>query len=162
MRGRKEIALRREEKSFLIKFALLFSIPYVLIHFLPLGFLTEFVAFAESKLVSFTGASAAAQGSTLLVDGKIFEIIPDCSGLVMIILFAALLYSTKLSAGKRARGMLLFIPLLFVFNLLRLFLTLMVGVAWGVDAFNAAHVVLWFVDSAVVLLAWAAASEIKI
>ncbi|MDO8303834.1 MAG: hypothetical protein Q7T18_11385, partial [Sedimentisphaerales bacterium] len=45
---------------------------------------------------------------------------------------------------------------------LRLFATFLVGAQLGLGAMNAAHVILWFVDSALVFLLWSVAAEIDL
>ncbi|MCX6767450.1 MAG: exosortase/archaeosortase family protein [Candidatus Micrarchaeota archaeon] len=152
--------LARHEWVFFLKFAALFAIPYFFIHFVDLGPLTASIAGAESVFLSAAGTPARAVGSTVLAAGREFEIVADCTGLVMIIMLAALLWSTPVRRERRWLFLAAGAPFLFVFNLLRLFFTLWVGAALGGLAGEAVHVALWFVDAAVVIALWAKAAEV--
>ena len=152
--------MREKEKRFLTRFLAAFFIPYLLVHFLPLAPVNQAVASTQNALFEATGFETELDGTLLTVRGGFethYRIITDCSGLVMVILFAALLYATKPSW----RALLLYSPLLLAFNLLRLYVTLYAGVQYP-SLFDATHAALWFVDSAVVLLAWSHATKVNL
>ncbi|OIO25415.1 hypothetical protein COX85_02745 [Candidatus Micrarchaeota archaeon CG_4_10_14_0_2_um_filter_55_9] len=152
--------MHKKEKRFLVRFLPAFFIPYLLIHLLPLAPLNQAVAVTQNAFFEATGFETELDGTLLTVRGGVeahYRIITDCSGLVMVILFAALLYATKPSW----RALLLYSPLLIVFNLFRLYVTLYAGVQFP-SLFNATHMALWFVDSAVVLLAWSHATKVNL
>lgn len=156
--------LSREQKFFLTRFPFYFLIPYALLLFLKLAFLTDSVASLEKIFLNAAGFNATAAGSILVVNNAVFEIIPDCTGLVMVFLFLALFYATPRASFVRKRGLpavACYCIALFAFNLLRLFATLAIGASWGEGALNAAHAALWFVDAGVVLAAWMHATRIK-
>lgn len=146
-------SLSTKERRFLALFIISFVVLYALIRILPLQFLTVFIANAEASILSSAGHAAVAQGTALFVGNQAFEIVVDCSGLVMIILFFSLLYSTgvKISWQK----LLKYFAFFFVFNLIRLAFTLAVSADYGNAALDIVHPVLWFVDSGVVFAAWA-------
>lgn len=144
-----EWSMRDPGLVFIAKFALFFSIPYVLIHLMDLGTLAGFVAGFEGWAL---GGQVA--GSTILLAGMPYEIIADCTGLVMISMLAALLVAQRGETDKKLAAFALFAPVLFGFNLLRLWATISIGAANGPEAMEAAHLGFWMVDAGAVLLAW--------
>jgi len=148
--------------AFLLSFLALFFVPFALIHFLPLGFASEAVASVEETMLKAAGYATQRDGAFLSIGGKSdFEIVTDCTGLVMVILFFALLYSTPSKADK-PRALLIYAPVLLSFNLARLFATLVAHYHFGPAVFEGVHVALWFVDSAVVLWCWSRATGAKL
>ena len=141
------------EKRFLARFFVIFFSLFAAIHFVDLSFLSRAVAQVEFHLLSLAGVHAVLQGELLVAGSTPFLFVVDCTGLVMVVLFAALLHSNELESRRRVRALLLYSPLLLAFNLVRLFATLIVG-AFAPPLFWAVHALLWFVDSGVVLLAW--------
>ena len=156
------LGLARHEWVFLAKFAAFFSVPYALLHVLDLRLLTQPIASFESAFFNAAGVPSSAAASIIFAAGREFEIIPDCTGLVMVILLFALLWSTPIEEKRRRPFFAAGSIFLLAFNLARLFFTLWAGVAWGNAALEAVHVALWFVDSAVVLAVWAVAAEPRI
>jgi exosortase/archaeosortase family protein len=147
-------------KSFLVRFLPAFFIPYLLIHFIPLEPLNSAVASTQNAFFDAAGFETELDGSLLVIRGATearYRIITDCSGLVMVFLFAALLYASKPSW----KALLIYSPLLLAFNLLRLFITLFAGVQHP-PLFEATHAFFWFVDSGVVLLAWSHATGVRL
>lgn len=160
---RLKTGLSKEQKQFLWRFPPLFVIPYAVMRFIPLDFLTRPIAFLESFALNAFGFQTQVFGSTILSQKTVFTIIPDCSGLVMVILFLALYYSTKTRRysikENEPAALAPYVLFLLAFNLLRLFVTLAVGLSYGGNALDKTHMALWFVDSAVVMLAWAHAQK---
>ncbi|MGB9577084.1 MAG: archaeosortase/exosortase family protein [Candidatus Norongarragalinales archaeon] len=146
----------------MLRFAFLFFVPFALVHFVDFQPLNYAVAWIEAFLLAALGYSVSLTGTTLSVDGESFKIIVDCTGLVLVILFFALLYATPLKEEKREKALLWGAPFLFAFNLLRLLFALTVGAVLGRTALEAVHLVLWFADSGVALFLWAQAAEIKL
>lgn len=152
-RGIFSFSLSAKERRFLALFLISFVVLYALIHILPLQFLDVFVANAEASILSSAGHAAVTQGTTLFVGKAAFEIVVDCSGLVMMIMFFSLLYSTGVKITWQK--LLKYFAFFFVFNLIRLAFTLAVSADYGNAALDVVHPVLWFVDSGVVFAAWA-------
>ena len=143
----------REEKRFLKYFAASFVFFYAILKILPLQPLNLLVAFIQEKMLFYAGYAVFRVGTTLLVDGAAFEIVLECSGLLLMALFFSLLYATRTKISKpRLLGYFAFF---FIFNLFRLAFTLGVGATYGQGALDVVHPALWFVDSAVVFAAWA-------
>ncbi len=167
----------REQIDFLKKFPLFFFIPYFAIRLFDWTFLTSAIAAFESSALAALGYANERFGSIILAanasgGSEAFDLVVDCSGAVMIIMFLALYYATGDFAGKKngkgktlktskPRSPWIYLPLLFVFNLARILVTLAVGLSFGAFALQATHFVLWFVDSAVVVACWAHAKHIK-
>lgn len=136
---------------FLLKFSLLFGLPYLALNIIPLKPLLETIAFLEALMLNQTGIAAQASGVIVSTSTQVFQIVPSCSGFVMIILSFALLYSTPVN--KPFRYLIVFSPALFAFNLLRLYAVLAVGTSWP-QLMEPLHCYLWFVDAGLVLFLW--------
>ena len=145
--------LSKEEKHFLFYFVLTFAFLFALIKILPLDSLNFFVAEIQEKILSLAGYEVAREGTLLLVGSAAFEIVIDCSGLVMLIMFASLLYSTNTRLSWKK--IVFYSAFLFVFNLARLAFTLAVGANLGNQTLDIVHPALWFVDSGLVFGVWA-------
>ncbi len=156
----------REQREFLKKFPFYFFVPYFGIRLFDWSALTGAVAAFESAALATLGYANERMGSVILAPGagggSAFDLVVDCSGVIMIIMFLALYYSAEIPSEKKRgpRPPWPYVPLLFAFNLLRLLATLAVGISFGAAALQAAHFVLWFVDSAVVIACWAHAKRI--
>ena len=140
-------------KRFLAKFLGIFFALFIILHLLDVTAISNFLAGAEAAALNSAGFHAAAQGHTLHAGNTEFLFVTDCTGLVMVILFAALLYSTNVPEDERRRALLVYAPLLLAFNFARLFFTIAAG-TMAPHLLDAIHAALWFVDSGVVLYAW--------
>ncbi len=147
-----EFKLAEQEKTFILKFLISFAVLFAAVLALPLAPLLEWIAQTEAGWLSSAGIDAFAEGPVVHANGAEFEIVNECSSLVMVALLAALLFA----GGKKSdwRALAIGAPLLFAFNLLRLFATMAVGAAWGAAATDSVHYLLWLVDSALVLGIW--------
>ncbi len=145
--------LREHEKSFLAKFFILFSALYAILFFVDLPPLNSAVAGIETAILRASGVPVSLDGTTLQYGGYSARIVNECSGLVMVALLAALLFSSDIPEKRRWRAMAIFSPLLLLFNVARLYATLYVFFSIH-PFFEMTHVFLWFVDSAVVLACW--------
>lgn len=158
-----------EQREFLKKFPLYFFVPYIGMRFVDWSALTQAIAAFESVALASLGYANERIGSMIIAStanggGGAFDLIVDCSGVIMIIMFLALYYSTEIPSkrGRKPRSPWVYLPLLFVFNLFRLLVTLVVGVSMGSGALQATHFALWWVDSGVVLAAWAHAKNVEL
>lgn len=146
---------RRSPLFFLLKFFALFAVLFTALYFAPLSFLTSFIASIESIFLNFFGLPVMQVGSLIVFNDFVFQIVNECTGLVMLSMLAALLYATPTMSSKdKYFGLGLFAVPLLLFNLLRLFLTLFVGLSFGQSALDATHFILWIVDALVVFLVW--------
>lgn len=135
---------------------------------LNLTALTTPLAQTESTLLASAGipntltTNTAGTPSTLSTSFAEFEIVTECTGLVLVLMLAALLIATpaELCPPKRKLAYFaVFAPFLIAFNALRLFLTLYLGTLWPAW-FDGIHAFFWLVDSAVVFAVWVKASKI--
>lgn len=138
--------------GFALRFAFFFGLPYALLHVVPLGFLLDAIAAVESALLHFFGVESVRFGAFLSSNAAWFQIVPDCSGLVMVILLGGLLWSTPVRHPLRFFAR--FTPLLFVWNFVRLFAVLYAGGVWGQVVQDWLHIGLWMVDAGLVLALW--------
>jgi archaeosortase B (VPXXXP-CTERM-specific) len=74
-----------------------------------------------SLLLDMAGASPVRSGATLSLAGGGMQIVSECSGVYVAILFAAAVLAFPTTWAARARGLALGLPLLFLVNVLRLF-----------------------------------------
>ena len=141
--------------KFIAKFLPLYFIPFFLIsRVIPLGFLTDLIASTESFFLSSAGVANTLRASFIFTTAINYEIVAECTGLSMVILLFALLYSAELDNKKRVKTMLFFTPILLFFNLLRLFAVLWLGAKLGQQGLDYAHPAFWFVDAAIVFAIW--------
>ncbi|MDP2717150.1 MAG: exosortase/archaeosortase family protein [Candidatus Micrarchaeota archaeon] len=138
--------------GFLLRMAAFFGVPYLLLHIVPLDPLLDAIAAIESALLKAAGVASTQFGAVLSSNAAWFQIVPDCSGLVMVFLLAGLLWSTPVKRPKRV--FIVFAPLLLAWNLVRLFLVLYAGGVLGQTVQDVLHVGLWFVDAGIVLGIW--------
>lgn len=146
-------SLRRDEKTFLARFFLIFFALYSLLYLLDWSAVSAFLASLETMLLNRLGVGAFASGSDIFMGSRVVRIVSECSGFVMVFLLLALLYSTKIDPQRRRVAGLVFTPFLLLFNVFRLLATLL-AFAWWPAAFDSVHAGLWLVDSAVVMGLW--------
>ena len=140
---------------FLLKFFTLFAALFTALYFTPLFFLTNFIAFIESSLLNSAGFQVTQIGSLVVSSVIVFQIVNECTGLVMLSMLAALLYATpSISRNEKIRGFALFALPLLLFNLARLFATMIVGISFGQTFLDGVHLLLWLVDALAVFLVW--------
>ncbi len=138
--------------GFVLRISAFFGLPYALLHVVPMEPLLDAIAAIESAMLNALGVASVRFGAVLSSNAAWFQIVPDCSGLVMVFLLLGLLWSTPVR--RPLRHFLVFAPLLLAWNLVRLFLVLYAGGIYGQTAVEALHVGLWFVDAGIVLGIW--------
>ncbi len=147
--------LAGKEVAFLKKFFLSFAALFAVVLAAPLQPLLEFIAGAQSQFLNFFGVAAVSIGANVFAGQMAFEIVNECSSLLMLSLLVALLYANE---GRKkinfAHAIAFAFPLLFAFNLLRLALTIAAGAVYGRAVLEAVHFSLWIVDALVVLALW--------
>lgn len=143
---------KRSFFGFALRFSFFFGVPYALLHVVPLEQLLEFIASVESAALALAGVASVRIGAVLSSNAAWFQIVPDCSGLVMVVLLGGLLWSTPVRHPERFFAV--FAPALFLWNLMRLFAVLYAGGVYGQGVQDALHIGLWLVDAALVLFLW--------
>ncbi len=163
-------SLRESEKQFLFKFFTIFFALFILLKAVdstaPFSYATQpaklAVAASQEFLLQNIGIETTRLGEFLFHEQHAFQIIIECTGLVLVILLIALLYSTDVKPHGKKRALFIYAPLLLLFNIGRLYATIWTGITFGIPAMDVVHPVLWIVDSGLVLFLWARAAEIKI
>ena len=133
------------------------ALLYGAVLFFPQPWLSRGLAGVEGALLAASGVPVLVDGALLHAGGASFEIVAECSGLVM----AAMLIALFFASGCRRWGWLAGgVAFLLLFNVARLWFTLYAGAVWGQGALDVVHPVLWFVDAGIVLALWAKAEEL--
>ena len=90
-------------------------------------------------------------------DGFNVMVIGECTGVMEFMIFGAALLSYSVSWSKRLIGLLIGIPILFVFNVIRIVGLLFVG-RYAAEMFDIAHVYFWQAGTVLVIcglwMAW--------
>jgi|GEM_PF-1749132 len=145
---------------FFVKFTACFALLYAIMRVLPLAPWLEFIAQTQAFLLQLFGVGAQSSSSIVLCGAQQFEIIADCSGLVMVSLLAALLYAT--GARNLKKTLAWGVPVLLAFNIVRLLATLYLSCTAGPDLLEATHFAFWIVDALVVIAIWAYSQKIRL
>ena len=145
--------------QFLSRFLIVFLPLYALIELTTIyfsnNFFTQLIAAIQSQILKVIGISTIHSGNILRAAGATFEIIPDCTGLMLIAMLVGLLYATRSVTNKHKLNILLLGgAVLLIFNLLRLTLTIYTFVNFGQNTFELTHFALWIIDSLLVITIW--------
>ncbi len=145
--------------QFLLRFLILFLPLYALIElttiYLSNNFLTQTITQIQNTILNLIQINSTYSNNTLHAAGATFEIIPDCTGLMLIAMLAALLYATRSVTNEhKIKTLLWATPLLLIFNLLRLTTTIYIFANFGQTTFETAHLLLWIIDSLLVIAIW--------
>jgi exosortase H (IPTLxxWG-CTERM-specific) len=104
--------------------------------------LTGSTARSVHRLASQLSPGAAIEGRQLWLDGFSVRIIEECTGVFEALIFAAAVLAYPTSFARRALGLALGVPLLYLVNLLRILVLLAVGSARP-DLFEFMHLYFW-------------------
>lgn len=145
--------------QFLSRFLLVFLPLYALIELSTIyysnNFLTQIIATTQSQILNAIGINVIQIGNILTTKNATFEIIPDCTGFMLIAMLAALLYATRSVTNEyKLNVLLLGGAALLIFNLIRLATTIYIFVNFGQTVFEITHLLLWIIDSLIVLAIW--------
>ena len=88
------------------------------------------------------GASTEVVGKTVSFNGFNVIVIAECAGLLEFMMFAAAVIAYPARWGSRLIGLLIGIPILFGFNVLRIMSLLVIG-KYEPTLFHFAHIYLW-------------------
>jgi archaeosortase B (VPXXXP-CTERM-specific) len=94
-----------------------------------------FVLSIFTNNVSYNGAHCIMQGFAV-------EIIDECTGLLEMVIFLAAVLSFGTTIRKKALGLLMGIPAIYLFNVLRIIVLVLVGAYWP-GAFDFMHTYFW-------------------
>ena len=107
-------------------------------------------------LVPFT-EHVSISGTIVTYDGFNVQVIGECTGVMEFMIFGAALLAYRVSWSKRLIGVLIGIPTLFVFNVIRIVGLLFVG-RYASEMFDIAHIYFWQAGTVLVIcglwMAW--------
>jgi len=104
--------------------------------------LTTATARIEHRVAGWIWADAALEGKQVWLGGFSVRIIEECTGIFEALIFAAAVLAYPTSLARRAIGIGLGVPLLYLFNLLRILVLLGVGRARP-ELFEFMHLYFW-------------------
>jgi exosortase H (IPTLxxWG-CTERM-specific) len=104
--------------------------------------LTAWTAQLAHALLRPFGAEVSLDGNLVQLGGFAVRIIEECTGVFEVIIFVAAVLAFPTSGRKRAVGLALGIPLLYLFNVLRILVLLLVG-RYRPQVFEFMHIYFW-------------------
>ena len=90
------------------------------------------------------------EGSVIVLGGKTFQVIDECTGVFEMLIFIAAIVSYPASLRKKLLGVLFGVPAIYAFNLLRIVFLALVAVYW-VQSFRFFHLYFWQVSMVLVI-----------
>ncbi len=140
----------RKELLFLMKFFLIYFLLQAAIQLSPLQPLQEFIAGIEAAMLGLENV-----GNTINTINGLFVINASCTGLVSASVLAAVIFALKKPDLKMKAALFIAGAIaLFLLNLARVYLVLLVAVNIGAEAAEIAHTVSWFSTAAFILVLW--------
>jgi exosortase H (IPTLxxWG-CTERM-specific) len=110
--------------------------------FFAIEALTAWTARIEFELLRLWSDEAALEGNLVLLGDFSVRIIEECTGIFEVIIFVAAVLAFPTTPHKKGIGLGMGIPLLYVFNLLRILVLIGVGRHWP-GLFEFMHVYFW-------------------
>jgi len=148
----KEKASSKPRISPVVRFVVLFLVLLVLI---SIGFsqlftryhdnvlwLMEMTAAISGSILSIFSSNVSYAGVNVSYMGFSVEIIDECTGLFEMLIYLAAVFSFSTTFRKKLIGIAMGLPAIFLFNLARIALLLVVGARWYA-AFDFMHLYLW-------------------
>jgi len=131
---------------FLIKFNLLL-IPFYVIIYLDLSFYPLQFAFTNfiASILSFLGYQVSASGFFLFLGESQYpiDISRDCIGWKSAYSLFALVFATPGLIKDKLKFLVVWIPVLFVVNIFRVLITMLIGLNFGLQYLEVIHTFLW-------------------
>ena len=148
MPGRLHSTFSSPATAFVLRFALLLGVEGVVYPiatrrwFFAVEALNTGTARIQYELLRCVGAPASLDGNLVQLGGFGVRIIEECTGLFEAIIFLAAVLAFPASLAKKAIGLALGVPLLYVFNVLRILGLLVVG-EQRPELFEFMHLYFW-------------------
>ena len=140
----------RKEIVFLGKFFAIYLILQAVIQLAPLQPLQEAIAGVEAGVLGLESL-----GNRIETSSGAFIINASCTGLVSASVLAAVIFALRKPDLKTKLLMFVIGAIaLFLLNLLRVYLVLLVGINYGAGEADLTHTVSWFSTAALILAAW--------
>ncbi|MCD6522936.1 MAG: archaeosortase/exosortase family protein [Candidatus Diapherotrites archaeon] len=142
-------------KSFALRFIIFFSGMYFALLVFDTPILKTIVGHATYALLLLSGKHVELIGNMIVAPTYAFVIVSSCTGIVSFSIFAALLYATNnIDSEKKVIYALLSFPIFLLWNILRVYLTMIT------DSF-VIHDTLWIASVVIVLLLYAIVLRIE-
>jgi exosortase/archaeosortase family protein len=104
----------------------------------------ELVASHTGTALRAVGVPADVADDVIIIDSLQVRIIPECVGWMGVFAVVALILAyPAVEWKKRMLGLIVFIPLMYFVNILRLTTTIFAGYHYGMDVFDFVHSFLW-------------------
>ena len=110
--------------------------------FFVIQILTRWTAWFEWKVCDLVGASVSLDGNLVSLDGFAVRIIEECTGIFEVIIFAAAVLAFPTTWLKKLIGLVLGVPILYAFNVVRILVLLVVG-RYQPSIFEFMHLYFW-------------------
>ena len=142
--------MERKQIEFIVKFLAIFIVGELLIPFLPLGGIQEGIAGFEAPLLGLRAVH-----NTIPIQETVFVVNEHCTGVVSSLILLAIIFALrkpelKIKIGLWVAGSIV----LFLANLVRVYLVLLAGVMWGGEIAELLHTISWFGVSVLILIVW--------
>jgi len=148
MPGSLRRALSNPAYAFVARFGLLLALLVVVYPlatrrwFHAIEALTGATARVQYLLLRAVGAETSLDGNLVQLGGFGVRIIEECTGIFEAIIFVAAVLAFPTSLARKAIGIALGVPLLYVVNVLRVLVLLVVGSSWPA-VFEFMHLYFW-------------------
>jgi len=106
--------------AFVVLYAIFQSLVWMLIYRNAIGPLLTTTAYVAGALFNVTGVPAKVIGNEILLATRTLRIDPDCTGLSLMALYAALVLAYPFTMRRRVIGLAAGLPALLVANMVRL------------------------------------------
>jgi len=135
---------------FLAKFFVIFALLQTSVSILPLQPLNEWIAGVEAALTGLEN-----EGNEIPFNSTNFVITNSCTGLVSGSILAAIVFALKKpELKKKIELFAIGAVTLFVVNLFRVYLVILIGINFGAVTGDWAHTLSWFAMSALIIALW--------
>ncbi len=140
----------KQKALFLLKFFLIFGVLQSIIVAAPLSGLNKWIAGIEASALSLENHEAS------VISGNASYVITNsCTGLVSGSILAAIVFSLKKPGVKKKTAVFLAgAIMLFLINLLRVYIVILGGITYGFEFAETLHVASWFAMSALIISIW--------
>ena len=150
----------RKAKKEIVKFYLIFPLFFLIIFFL-FPFISPYFSPQINKLSCWTagiigfildlfGMHPNISGPVVALNNFSITVVGECTGLIEMLIFLAAVMVYPARYKKKIEGLLLGIPLLYIFNIIRM-LFIMIISNWNPKTFDFMHVYFWQVAGILII-----------
>ncbi|MCP4685020.1 MAG: hypothetical protein GY867_06160 [bacterium] len=107
-----------------------------------LVWLLELTALLSGGLASLFADGVTQIGDTITYQGFSVRVIDECTGLFEMVIYLVAVGAVRTSIRNKVLGLLIGLPVIFGFNVVRIWLLLVAG-AWSFEVFDFLHLYLW-------------------